>query len=140
MPYFNYTIRDANGQTRSGKVEAPNAEELRKRLQAEGLQVLEVTEDRKAPRVPAVEVMIATPAIRNLIRENKTHQIHTMIQTSGQMGMQTMDQSLRDLYVKGWVTYEEAMSRAINPDELRKMIAPTGGVPGAPGAQPPRGR
>jgi type IV pilus assembly protein PilC len=53
MPYFNYTIRDANGQTRSGKVEAPNAEELRKRLQAEGLQVLEVTEDRKAPRVPA---------------------------------------------------------------------------------------
>jgi type IV pilus assembly protein PilC len=53
MPYFNYTIRDANGQTRSGKVEAPNAEELRKRLQAEGLQVLEITEDRKAPRVPA---------------------------------------------------------------------------------------
>ena len=53
MPYFNYTIRVANGQTRSGKVEAPNAEELRKRLQAEGLQVLEVTEDRKAPRVPA---------------------------------------------------------------------------------------
>ncbi|MER3403011.1 MAG: type IV pili twitching motility protein PilT [Armatimonadota bacterium] len=83
-------------------------------------------------RVPAVEVMIATPAIRNLIRENKTHQIHTMIQTSGQLGMQTMDQALRDLYIKGWVTYEEAMSRAINPDELRKMIAPTvmsGGQP-----------
>ncbi|RMH08541.1 MAG: type IV pili twitching motility protein PilT, partial [Armatimonadetes bacterium] len=92
-------------------------------------------------RVPAVEVMIATPAIRNLIRENKTHQIHTMIQTSGQLGMQTMDQSLRDLYVRGWVTYEEAMSRAINPDELRKMIAPTGGVPGGPGTPPPpRGR
>lgn len=53
MPYFNYTIRDPNGQTRSGKVEAPNAEELKKRLQAEGLQVLEVSEDRKAPRVPA---------------------------------------------------------------------------------------
>ncbi|MCS7301394.1 MAG: type II secretion system F family protein [Fimbriimonadales bacterium] len=53
MPYFNYTIRDQSGQTRTGKVEAPNAEELRKRLQAEGLQVIEVTEDRKAPRVPA---------------------------------------------------------------------------------------
>ncbi len=91
-------------------------------------------------RVPAIEVMIATPAIRNLIRENKTHQIHTMIQTSGQMGMQTMDQSLRDLYVKGWVTYEEAMSRAINPDELRKMIAPTGTVPGAQPVAPGRGR
>jgi twitching motility protein PilT len=90
-------------------------------------------------RVPAVEVMIATPAIRNLIRENKTHQIHTMIQTSGQLGMQTMDQSLRDLYLKGWISYEEAMARAINPDELRKMIAPTGGVPGA-SAAPGRGR
>jgi twitching motility protein PilT len=90
-------------------------------------------------RVPAVEVMIATPAIRNLIRENKTHQIHTMIQTSGQLGMQTMDQSLRDLYLKGWISYEEAMARAINPDELRKMIAPTGGVPGAP-SPPGRGR
>jgi len=53
MPYFNYTIRDASGQTRSGKVEAPNAEELRKRLQEEGLQVLEITQDRTAPRVPA---------------------------------------------------------------------------------------
>ena len=53
MPYFNYTIRDANGQTRSGKVEAPNAEELKKRFQAEGLQVIEISEDRKAPRVPA---------------------------------------------------------------------------------------
>lgn len=53
MPYFNYTIRDASGQTRSGKVEAPNAEELRKRFQAEGLQVLEITQDRTAPRVPA---------------------------------------------------------------------------------------
>lgn len=53
MPYFNYTIRDASGQTRSGKVEAPNAEELRKRFQAEGLQVIEITQDRTAPRVPA---------------------------------------------------------------------------------------
>lgn len=83
-------------------------------------------------RVPATEVMIATPAIRNLVRENKTHQIHTMIQTSGQLGMQTMDQALRDLYLRGSVTYEEAMSRAINPDELRKMIAPTATSPTAP--------
>lgn len=89
-------------------------------------------------RVPATEVMIATPAIRNLIRENKTHQIHTMIQTSGQMGMQTMDQSLRDLYLRGSVTYEEVMSRAINPDELRKMIAPSSTGSPAPGARPVR--
>lgn len=76
-------------------------------------------------RVPAVEVMIATPAIRNLIRENKAHQITSVIQTSGNIGMQTMDQSLRDLYMKGWITLEEALSRAMNPDELKKMIAPT---------------
>jgi twitching motility protein PilT len=76
-------------------------------------------------RVPAVEVMIATPAIRNLIRENKAHQITSVIQTSANVGMQTMDQSLRDLYMKGWITLEEALSRAMNPDELKKMISPT---------------
>ncbi|MCH8273640.1 MAG: type IV pilus twitching motility protein PilT [Armatimonadetes bacterium] len=73
-------------------------------------------------RIPAVEVMVATPAIRNLIRENKTHQIPSMIQTSAAHGMQTMDQNLRDLYMKGFITYEEALSRAMNVDELKKMI------------------
>ncbi len=53
MPYFNYTIRDASGQTRTGRVEAENAEALRKRLQEEGVQVIEISVDRKAPRVPA---------------------------------------------------------------------------------------
>jgi len=81
-------------------------------------------------RVPAVEVMIATPAIRNLIRENKTHQIPSMIQTSGKMDMITMDQCLRDLYMKGFITLEEAMTRAINVEELKKMIntPQTGGI------------
>jgi len=74
-------------------------------------------------RVPAVEVMIATPAIRNLIREGKTHQIDAAIQTGHQHGMQTMDQSLRDLYERGLISFEDAISRAIRPDELRKMIA-----------------
>ncbi len=73
-------------------------------------------------RVPANEIMIASPAIRNLIREAKTHQITSMIQTSGNMGMVTMDQTLRDLYLKGFIGLEEAMSRCTNPDELRKMI------------------
>jgi twitching motility protein PilT len=79
-------------------------------------------------RVPACEVMICTPAIRNLIREMKFHQIPSIIQTSGEIGMQTMDQSLRDLYNRGLITYEEAMSRAINPDELKKLIASSGPV------------
>jgi twitching motility protein PilT len=87
-------------------------------------------------RVPAIEVMIASPAIRNLIRENKTHQIPSMIQTSAAHGMIAMDQSLRDLYLKGFVTLEEAMLRAQNVDELKKMInTPQVGGTGAPPAR-----
>lgn len=77
-------------------------------------------------RVCAMEVMIASPAIRNLIRENKAHQITSVIQTSANLGMQTMDQSLRDLYQRGQITYDEALSRAMNPDEFKTMVA-TGG-------------
>lgn len=85
-------------------------------------------------RIPAVEVMLATPAVRNLIRENKTHQIPSVIQTSGQHSMIAMDQSLRDLYLKGMVTLEEAMMRAINTEELKKMIntPQVGGTGAAP--------
>src|SRR5579862_2876663 len=90
-------------------------------------------------RVPANEIMIATSAIRNLIRENKTHQIPSMIQTSGSShGMVAMDQCLRDLYQRGYITLEEAMMRAQNVDELKKMIN-SGGAPGQVGMQP-RGR
>jgi len=89
-------------------------------------------------RIPAVEVMIATPAIRNLIRENKTHQIPSMIQTSAAVGMQSMDQNLRDLYLKGFITYEDAMSRAINPEELRKMVQTPQTVTAGAGQTPGR--
>ncbi len=78
-------------------------------------------------RVPAVEVMLATPAIRNLIREAKTHQIETSIQTGGQAGMQTMDQSLRDMHLRKLISLDDALSRAIHPEELRKMIREAGG-------------
>jgi twitching motility protein PilT len=91
-------------------------------------------------RVPANEIMIATSAIRNLIRENKTHQIPSMIQTSGAShGMVAMDQCLRDLYQKGYVTLEEAFMRATNVDELKKMINTGVGAPGQVGLQS-RGR
>ncbi|MFN7171752.1 MAG: type IV pilus twitching motility protein PilT [Fimbriimonadaceae bacterium] len=90
-------------------------------------------------RVPANEIMIASPAIRNLIREAKTHQIQSHIQTSANIGMVTMDQCLRDLYNKGWVTLDEIMSRAVNVDELKKMLVTTAqagpGSPGMPGAE-----
>jgi len=90
-------------------------------------------------RVPANEIMIASSAIRNLIREAKSHQITSMIQTSGNQGMVTMDQCLRDLYLKGFITMEDAMSRCQNVDELRKMInTTTTGGPTGPGGQPQR--
>jgi twitching motility protein PilT len=76
-------------------------------------------------RVLAVEVMIPNPAIRNLIRENKIHQIYSQLQV-GQMkfGMQTMSQSLLDLYARKLINYEEAMGHATEPDELRAMLGP----------------
>ena len=87
-------------------------------------------------RVACQEIMIATPAIRNLIREAKAHQITSVLQTSANVGMTTTDQNLRDLYNKGWISYDDAMARAQNVDELKKMMGtadagPTvGGVAG----------
>jgi len=85
-------------------------------------------------RVCAMEVMIATPAVRNLIRESKAHQITSVIQTSASVGMQTMDMALRDLYQRGLISYDDAVSRAMNPEELKKMLSTvtadsTAGVP-----------
>jgi twitching motility protein PilT len=73
-------------------------------------------------RIAAIEVMVANSAIRNLIREAKTHQITSHIQTSAGTGMQTMDQALRDLYQASMITYDDAMRRAQNPVELEKLI------------------
>ncbi len=74
-------------------------------------------------RALALEVMIPNPAIRNLIREDKIHQIYGMMQT-GQMkyGMQTFNQSLADLVIRGEITQDMAMSYSNNMDELRELI------------------
>lgn len=73
-------------------------------------------------RVVAVEVMVATPAVRNLIREGKTHQLYTVIQTGGKYGMQTMNASLKALYQRGLISREEALMRATDPDEFRRLV------------------
>jgi twitching motility protein PilT len=73
-------------------------------------------------RVCCQEIMIATPAIRNLIREAKAHQITSMIQTSGNIGMQTMDMCLRDYYMKGLISRDMALARAMNRTDLENMI------------------
>ena len=74
-------------------------------------------------RVLALEVMIPNPAIRNLIREDKIHQIYSSMQT-GQLkfGMQTFNQSLSELVLKGEITQDMAMSYSSNQDELRELI------------------
>jgi twitching motility protein PilT len=88
-------------------------------------------------RVAALEIMTASPAIRNLVREGKSHQINSMIQISTNAGMQTMDQCLRDLYAKGQITYDDAITRAMQPEELKKMIS--GGATFSPGGGPSTG-
>src|SRR5579864_4316824 len=67
-------------------------------------------------RVAAIELMIATPAIRNLIREAKTFQIPSMIETGAKEGMTSLDQSLRDLLRRGLISPEEAFIRAVDRD------------------------
>ncbi|MGE5571931.1 MAG: type IV pilus twitching motility protein PilT [Bacteroidota bacterium] len=76
----------------------------------------------KPGRVPAVEVMVGTPAVRNLIREGKTHQLRSVIQTGARFGMQTMDQSLRQWVDQGVVSMEEALTIATDQDELKRLI------------------
>jgi len=74
-------------------------------------------------RVLAVELLVPTPAIRNLIREDKVHQIYSMMQTGqARFGMQTMNQSLFDLYTRGLLSYEDAIGRSSVPEELLTMI------------------
>jgi twitching motility protein PilT len=75
-------------------------------------------------RVLAAEVMIMTPAIRNLIREDKMHQIYSQMQV-GQTkhGMQTMNQTLLNLYMRKLISLDDALGRSMDPEELRQMIA-----------------
>ena len=73
-------------------------------------------------RVPAVEVMVATAAVRNLIREGKTYQLMNAIQTGSQYGMQTLDQALVALCRDGIISHEEAVTRGINVEELTGVL------------------
>lgn len=90
---------------------------LSESLRAVIAQTLLKTRDGSG-RVAAHEIMIGTPAIRNLIREAKVAQIGSMIQTGGQYGMQTLDQCLSELVKRGVVSAEEARSKAANKDMI----------------------
>lgn len=67
-------------------------------------------------RIAALEIMVATTAVRNLIREGKTHQLSSIIQTSQKVGMQNMDQMLKNLAMSGKVDFNEAKMYASNPE------------------------
>jgi twitching motility protein PilT len=84
-------------------------------------------------RVVALEIMIPTPAIRNLIRDDKVHQIYSTMQTGqDKFGMQTMNQALATLYQRRFITLDTAMSASSMKDELEQMISRGAGVvPGA---------
>jgi len=78
-------------------------------------------------RVASVEIMIANDAIRNLIREAKTPQMWSVMQTGAQHGMQTMDQSLLNLYNSGLISFEDALIRCREPEMAKKSLARTAG-------------
>lgn len=73
-------------------------------------------------RVVACEVLVPTPAVRNLVREGKTHQIYTVMQTGSKFGMQTMDFALADLVRRKLISRELAEARSSNPEDLGRLI------------------
>ena len=83
-------------------------------------QQLIPTADGKG-RAVAAEVLIATAAVRNLIREGKTHQIYTSMQAGGKYGMQVMDQALAELVKKGKITYEMGLERSHHVEEFNRL-------------------
>ena len=111
-------IIDVFPATQQGQIRA----QLSVALQGIMTQTLLPTADG-ARRCVAAEVLVPTPAVRNLIREDKIHQIYSAMQTgTGQTGMQTFNQGLANAYFSKLITLDLALSRSSNPDELQDMI------------------
>jgi twitching motility protein PilT len=73
-------------------------------------------------RTVATEILVATPAVRNIIREGKNYQLEAVIQTGAEHGMQGMDRTLINLVHGGVISYDEARSCAVNVDELDRLM------------------
>jgi len=89
-------------------------------------------------RAMAMEIMVVTPAIRNLIREEKIHQIYSAMQAGQKFGMQTMNQSLLSLIQRRKISKEEALNRTTNPDELLQLLSGPSPGPSGPAGGPAR--
>jgi len=86
-----------------------------------------ITSQRLVPaigggRIAAAEILIATPAVRNIIREGKTHQLEAVIQTGAEFGMQSMDKTLVGLIHNGAISYDDARMVAVDPEELDRLM------------------
>ena len=110
-------IIDVFPPTQQGQVRA----QLAIGLQGVVTQTLLPTADGQG-RCVAAEVLVPTPGVRNLIREGKTHQIYSVLQTSSAAGMQTMDASLATLIREGKITQKLAEARSSTPEELRRLL------------------
>jgi twitching motility protein PilT len=75
--------------------------------------------------VPCSEMLLCTSAVRNCIRENRIFEIPNIIETSRRLGMQNLDNSITDMYFKGFIDREEAIMRANNPGKMEKLLTPT---------------
>jgi twitching motility protein PilT len=84
-------------------------------------QVLFKRVDKKG-RSPALEILIATPAVRNLVREGKTHQIASMIQTGRKYGMQLLDDSIMEMLNKGWISADDAYAKSNDKGKFRPFL------------------
>jgi twitching motility protein PilT len=109
-------------------------------LQGVVTQTLLPTADGKG-RAPAIEILLPDDAVRNLIRQAKVEQIYSVMQTSTGRGMQTMEQSLAELVLRGVITLEVALSASSRPDQLKGLLARAGVAvepePQEPAAPPP---
>ncbi len=120
-----HTIGAAKTIDRIVDVFPPHQQEQIKIQLASVLQTIisqQLVETVDGDRTAALEIMVATPAIKNLIREGKTHQIESSIQTGSKYGMRTMDMELANLYREGVITQETAMNSAIDMEILSRLL------------------
>lgn len=104
----------------------PENQQMQIRLQLsnvlEGVLSLRLVPALGGGRVPATEILTATPAVRTLVREGKTHQIDNIIQTSAEFGMMTLESSLAESVKTGRIGIEVAQSFALRPEELNRLL------------------
>ncbi|WP_338025506.1 type IV pilus twitching motility protein PilT [Clostridium yunnanense] len=88
----------------------------------QGIVSQQLVPTNQGGRTSALETMVTTPAIQNLIREGKTHQIESSVQTGGKYGMKTMDMNLAELYRKGVITEETALSFSVDREMISRLM------------------